>query len=41
MFNRIREKNIMMLEDLWSKKYEKWYSIMFKKKKKHAKKKKH
>ena len=39
MLNRIRERNYMAKEDLWSKKYNAWYHRLYsKKKKKKAKK---
>ena len=38
MENRIRERAIMFREDIWSRKYECWYKVMFKKKKKGKKK---
>ncbi|EGR31452.1 myosin heavy chain kinase, putative [Ichthyophthirius multifiliis] len=40
MENRIRERSIIFKEDIWSRKYEAWYKIMYKKKKKGKKGKK-
>jgi hypothetical protein len=33
MHGRIRERAKMYLEDVWSRKYEAWYGVMYKKKK--------
>lgn len=40
MYDRIRERNRMMLEDLWSKKYDAFYNKLYGKKKKKKTKKK-
>ncbi len=40
MDSRIRERSIMFKEDIWSRKYDAWYKVMYKKKKKGKKGKK-